>query len=372
MSFFRFLYPFFFLLGVQMFTGCTRPISLAEVPLQPAPGQDSAVRPPLVVHEKITLAAAPVEKFVCYRSTLIFASRNGRINAWHPDTGLLRGKIRLEANAEPVLAVSQNGLLVVGDKFNRSNLSCYDLQSGQRLWQQQAGVIVSPPVITDSSIYLLTRFRQLKRYDLKTGVKLWVYLFPGQAVAPPVIAGRHVIFATEKGEAFSVTRFDGELAWQQNVFDEAVLAAPLVHGDAVFLFSRDGRVAQLSRQSGSVQWQKKIATGQFRHSAAYADSTLFLTSSAGEVIAFDLRTRETAWVLSTPMPAGSGPVVHQDVLYFSSMDRHLYSVDITSGEIVQKVKLAGRGRTRPVFCGPFLATGSEDRYVFILGPEANR
>ncbi len=352
------------------FSACIRPISLAVLPEARHPEVPGmSFSPPLRLHEQITLSGAPLHELPCYRSTVILASQNGRVNAWHPGYGIVPGKIRLDANAEPVLAVSSDGLLVVGDKFNRLNLSCYDLESGEKLWQKRAGVVASAPVIADSSVYLLTRFRQLVRYDLRTGVRLWVYIYPGQAVAEPLVDGEEILFGTEKGEVLSVARFDGELRWQHKIFDDSILVPPVIYGNTILVLSRDGRLACLQRSDGRLLWQQKLTSAQLRHKPALAENSLFVTTSAGEVIAFDLLSQTRQWTFTTDIPAGTGPVFRSGVIYFGSMDGNLYCLAADDGAVLQKIELAGRVRTRPVFCGPFLVTGSEEHNIFVFQPE---
>ncbi len=106
--------------------------------------------------------------------------------------------------------------------------------------------------------------------------------------------------------------------------------------------------------------------GQVIAGLATDGQQVFTGFNERDVIALDLDTRTENWRFVTENAIWSAPRLHEDVLYFGSMDHHVYAVDAQSGAEVWRVDLEGSVVGTPVIDGSRLYAGSFGRGLFAI------
>ena len=57
-------------------------------------------------------------------------------------------------------------------------------------------------------------------------------------------------------------------------------------------------------------------------------------------------------------------MLHEDVVYMVSSDRHVYAVDIVTGRVLWQYETEGSITVSPVIVDHTLLVGSEDRHIY--------
>lgn len=100
---------------------------------------------------------------------------------------------------------------------------------------------------------------------------------------------------------------------------------------------------------------------------------LFLPFELEDLQAINLNTMDVEWTLNTENNGvWTAPLLHEDTLYVSSMDQHLYAIDAASGEQNWQFDLEGAGAGTPVLYNDRLYTGSFARKVFAVSLEGEK
>jgi len=75
---------------------------------------------------------------------------------------------------------------------------------------------------------------------------------------------------------------------------------------------------------------------------------------------------ELVWKFKTEGPVGSSPVISGGLVYFGSLDGHLYAVDIKSGQEKWKFKTEAGVFASPAIAGGLVFFGSGDRHLYAV------
>lgn len=94
-----------------------------------------------------------------------------------------------------------------------------------------------------------------------------------------------------------------------------------------------------------------------------AANRLYVGYNSANLEAFDRTTLNVLWTFETQNGVWAKPLLHEGILYFTSMDHNLYAVDTAAGELVWKLDLGGAAASTPVLVGNHLYVGTFARSV---------
>lgn len=102
--------------------------------------------------------------------------------------------------------------------------------------------------------------------------------------------------------------------------------------------------------------------------------TIFLPYDTENLQAFDPQAGAPAWTFETEQNYGvwAAPLLHEGVLYFTSMDQHLYAVNAETGEQLWKADLEGAAAMTPTLYNDRLYVGSFVGKVFVFSLEGEK
>jgi outer membrane protein assembly factor BamB len=203
-----------------------------------------------------------------------------------------------------------------GDGF----VTAIDLISGKRRWQSRTGVIASPLVLRDSTLFAVTANGLLLAIDVGSGATRW------SRVAAPTRAGALV---TQSFITVASTN------------------------DSLFVFAADdGR--PLSRTA--------LPAGTVAPLAMITDSLIAMTSPAGAVMGIRLPSGTTAWRVDTGDPVPGVPVVHGDTVFALTNACRLWQIPAGAPTNATSLTLPCRTRTGPAILrdGVLVATVGGD------------
>lgn len=323
-----------------------------------------ALKPPLVLKTTLRFNSAPGQNLLAADSTIFIGTKGGRIYAYDLNRGKYSGKLKLPENSEAEFSIHEDRLLLIGLKYGRETLLCYDLLKGTYLWKRRAGLLAKAPVVADSSVYVVARFKHADRYNLRTGKRIWRYAFSSQAHSSPAISDGLLIFATDDGSILALDRKTGVKVWQ-NEARAAVFASPVIYENTVFAAGLDSTVYALRLQDGKRIWTY-TTHGRIRNTPAIANDILIVSNSGGQLVALRAQTGEMLWEYRTDTAFSTSPLISGTFVYVGDLKKRLRAFDLSSGRLVWQTELRGRIRTNPIQNQDLLVIGSEDRYVYIF------
>ncbi len=326
--------------------------------------RETGPTPPLELVNTFTFNAAPVQNLTAINDVLIVGTQRGRIYAYDTAMKKAHGRIKLQDKIEPILSAHKDGLLLLGVKLGRETLACYDMQTAKYRWKRRAGLLSGQPVVADSSVYVVARFKHADRYSLATGEHLWKYAFDSQAHTSSSLSEKLMIFGDDGGNVHALDRATGELRWQSGG-GAAIFASPVIQNELIFVASIDSTVRALRLADGGEVWRWK-AGGGVRQTPAIGGGVLALGAGDGKCYGLDAKTGEMLWSFQAGSAISTSPLILGEVVYFGSLDKNFYALDLQTGKRLWQAELRGRVRTNPLVVGDYVVVGSEDKHVFLF------
>lgn len=325
-------------------------------------------QPPLHLVETVGLSSAPAQELVAQGGTLFASTKDGKVFAYDVRARKTVGSMKLSGNVASSLALAGDSLLIVGISLGRETLNAYHLAGGNFRWKTRAGLLSGQAVVADTSVYVVARFNHADRYSLRDGSRLWQYTFDSQAHTRPALSERFMLFGTDRGMIFALTRRSGAKVWQQQA-GGAIFASPVLDSSTVYIASLDSTIRAFRLENGDSLWLY-TATASIRHTPALAGSLLIFGAGDGSVEAIEAQTGRPIWRFQATSGIGTAPLVVKDVVYIGSFDKNLYALSRSTGSVLWKQELNGRVRTNPIIVDDYLVIGSEDRHIFLFSEAA--
>ena len=144
------------------------------------------------------------------------------------------------------------------------------------LWTIPVGVGFGGPVVKDGKVYVLDRDDEIgdvmRCYDLSSGEELWNYAYnaPGSVQFPgsrsvPALDGNHVYSCGHNGDLYCIDINTHRPVWNKNVWTDfgggevprwAITQCPLVYGDLLIVASQapQAGVVAYEKLTGNVKW----------------------------------------------------------------------------------------------------------------------
>ncbi len=285
------------------------------------------------------------------------------------------------------------------ENFYQFVVSCFDLESGERLWRKVACEAVphegrhttntyasASPCTDGQRLYVSFGSRGVYCYDLD-GNQLWNKSFGqmrtrygwGEAVTPALYGDSLVLTWDQEDDSF-ITVLDtqtGDTRWRQDRDEPTSWATPLIvthRGQDQVIVNGTNRARAYDLKTGQLIWQcggqtvnaipspvqhgdNVICMSGYRGSAAYSirlDSKDDLTDQDDLV----------AWQLHSGTPYVPSPLLYQDRLYFTSSNSAIGTcLDADSGQVIwDKQRLPG---LRNMYASPVAANG----YIYFVSRE---
>ena len=266
----------------------------------------------------------------------VFAATGfGEVLGIDASSGEIAWRTALGAAVRAAPAVA-SGLLVVVTRDNRA--FGVDASSGEIVWRapsltSDAGFLGgASPAIVGNLALLPFASGELVAVEVRSGRRLWSAILTGgrrglarsaisDVTGDPVVVGPFVIAANQAGRMVAIDARSGQRAWTRSIGSVGPIWGA---GSTIFVVSDEAKVMRLAAENGATIWQTELA--QFRDQEdregpisysgpVLVEGRLLVTSSAGELIAFDgVGGRELDRI---GLAAGSrtGPVVAGDMIY---------------------------------------------------------
>jgi outer membrane protein assembly factor BamB len=262
-----------------------------------------------------------------------FGSGDGNVYAVDAKSGLLQWKFatRDVVHASPAVV---NGTVYVGS-FD-GDLYAIDADSGQQKWVFKGGQdpaihnqvgFQSSPAVVDGTVYVGSRDAHVYAIDAANGRKKWDYPTSKSWVnGTPAVANGLVYVGTSDSSRFmALDARTGRLRWNFDakayVFSSAALA-----GGLAYFGSHNGKLYAVDAKSGTLAWEFRTE-GSKRDPMKVLNEDGSLNEATFQPVFGDFQDMYVDFYrfVSTGAVMGS-PAVADGVVYFGSMDGHLYAL----------------------------------------------
>jgi outer membrane protein assembly factor BamB len=233
------------------------------------------------------------------------AGRKGEVAAFDLQSGrsLWRTKTKLALSGGPG---SGAGLVVVGSTFG--DLVALNSSDGAIRWKVRLnGEVLSAPAVSDRLIAIRTVDGKLRGISPKDGQELWsqeqqVPRLSLRGTASPVMTGDLVLSGFDNGKVEAINANDGSVQWEATIAPahgktelermDDVDSTVRVSGSDVYAIGFQGRISMLALDTGQTWWSHDASS--FR-AIGLDDSSLYISTSDGEVVALRRRTGTELW-----------------------------------------------------------------------------
>ena len=209
-----------------------------------------------------------------------------------------------------------------------------------------------PPVIYQTTLYLIDDDGSAKALDKRTGHKLWETKVGTLAAASPALGIKqglmyvgllstspHAGQTPGNGRFAALSMKTGRVVWSK-VIPPGTESSPIVYGNAVYFGDQGGTVYSLDATTGHVNWAYH-ASAAVKGGPALANGILYFGDYSGRAYSVNAATGHQVWAVNTngaDFGFGSGnfystPAVAFGRVYMGNTDGRVYSFAAKSGQL---------------------------------------
>jgi len=160
---------------------------------------------------------------------------------------------------------------------------------------------------------------------------------------PGISGDENSVYVAYANEVYSLRLKDGSLNWRYPEKIEAArtyYANPAINGSNIIVGDYKNTLTALNTQSGTVSWTFDGAKNRYIGGTLVVGDTVLAPNADHNLYALDLNGN-LKWTFSARQALWSSPIVHEDVVYLSSMDHFLYAINIKSGQLIWEKDMGG-------------------------------
>ena len=254
------------------------------------------------------------------------------------------------------------GTLYIGSYDN--NLYALDAAAGKFQWKYPTdGGIVSRPALFEGNVYVGSEDKRLHVVSARSGKVVWTYFTNGPIRSSPRIAEGHVFIGSDDNHLHAVNLNSGRMVWRFETAD-FVRSTPFVMNDLVYVGCETGDYYAVDFR-GELKWR-------FRAKRAITSSTtglgqmLYFSSMDGTLYSLDSRNGWVIWRFRLGKASISTPCVMEDLVFVGAADGFIYAVEAKSSKEVWRFRTEHQVNGSPVVYKDSLYCGSVDGTLYCL------
>ena len=281
---------------------------------------------------------------------------------------------------------SKSGLLLhEGSLYYGDDNGCFvsiDESSGKELWRFKVpGLgrnteIFSRPVVAGDSIFFGCEDGNVYALSRKTGEKIWIYTDADWADGNLAISkerglvyvGLSYGFLKKRGKVVALDIKNGKVKWEfetKTLLSSGVFFS--IKKNIVYFSEVAGIITVLNARSGSVIWSKEIEMDSLS-APVFSEKTnelvvAGLVNGRGKVAFLSADAGKTR-ILSDSFSFGivNNPVIFEDFVFISSLDKNLYVIDQKTGQLTATFFFGSR-----VFSDPCVFVNANNKKKIFIG-----
>ena len=205
----------------------------------------------------------------------------------------------LFGSASPAVA---RGTVIAG--FSSGELNAYRYENGRVVWQDalsrtsistsvaSLSDIDADPVVDGNQVFAVGKGGRMVALELNSGQRIWEQNVAG--ITTPCVAGDWVFVVTDEAKVVAMSRTTGKVRWINQLprWDNPkgkkgliYYSGPILAGDRLILAGSNGVLVNINPDNGSFQSQTKVGAG-VSVPPVVAGGTLYILDDKGKLIAY--------------------------------------------------------------------------------------
>ena len=259
--------------------------------------------------------------------------------------------------------------------FSGSTVHANDALSGRQLWTySMPDWGFQGPSYWGGILYVADVSGNIFALDAFTGAEIWSAAIASSITSAPTLHGGVLYVGDYSGSLYAIDALSGETIWAASSLGALVdVSSPVVAEGLVFVgvFDFDyysGIMYALDAETGSTVWSYRIFAGAIGNSPAYNNGTVFVTSWAGDLLAFDGSTGALLQQLSlSPYGSTSSAALGDGYLVIGDQDGEITGFSFVGAGEVKKVVASPASADIPVTTAGLFTAGAYDAYDNLVG-----
>ncbi|WP_409560817.1 PQQ-binding-like beta-propeller repeat protein [Hyphomicrobium sp. MC8b] len=267
---------------------------------------------------------------------------------------------------------ADNGRLYVANGYGV--VSALDPGTGKAIWTKNLDVPVrAAPTAAGDRLYVITidgRFYCLSGID---GSELWAARGLPQSASlmtstSPAVDGDVVVVPYPSGDIMAFKLSDGSTVWTENlartrqtsqIASMSDVARPAIDDGVVYAIGHAGRMVATQAKSGDRVWSLSIPGSE---PPCVAGDTVYVVDTGGRLMALQKSDGKTRWLTQLPAAKNyAGPVLAANTLFLVSSAGEVVSVDPMTGKVGGTMQIGDK-----VYIPPIVAQG----HMYVLTDSA--
>ncbi|MFR9166121.1 MAG: PQQ-binding-like beta-propeller repeat protein [Dysgonomonas sp.] len=225
-------------------------------------------------------------------------------------------------------------------KYKRPDYSVNEEYSFVKdVWQtRNAGAIYSSPVVYDNKVYVADDLGYLSCYFLESGQKLWQFKTENRILGTPAVSENIVVVGSTDNYIYGIDAVNGTLIWKYKANDAVIGAVTIGNHGKAYVGASDHNFYCLNIKDGSLVWAYPNVKGYVEtRPLLYAGKVIF-GAWDNNMYALDADTGELKWAWDGGLtrmhfsPAAVWPVAAHGKLFFTAPDRVMTALDVETGK----------------------------------------
>ena len=249
--------------------------------------------------------------------------------------------------------IATDSVLYVGDLSGR--ITAFNKFTGKELGviKNKGEIKVAPVIRGKTIVFVLNELKErvftVHFYDLRTGVES-VKEFPGSCGNEMLYYNKHLYVLSDQGVLYQFN-FNGKKNWEikTNVF---TVSSPVGQQNGVWWGNTKGEILGADK-NGKVIYRKKHSDG-FEGGISVRDVFLFLPTSKGTIVKFDLVGKQTVWRFDTKGKIKNFIVFNDKKLFAGNLNGTVYCLNLKDGKLIWKTETDGVINATPLLFGNML------------------
>ena len=305
-----------------------------------------------------------------YNNNIIFFDKKGNILMFNNDAELIWKKnnyTKSEKKQNPILFFANNKkTIVIAD--NIAKYYALDIVTGKVIWSKNNIAPFNSQIKIYKDKFFVVDFQNILRaYSIKDGKEIWNIktnnsLIRSQKKLSMVIVKDKIYFNNSSGDISSVNIESGELQWQRPtqssfIFDEGYplkTSDIIAHNENLYFSTNKNQFFALDIKTGIVNWEQKI-NSDIR--PTLIDDYIFTVSIEGYLTVLEKFSGNIIRITDSfknfkyknrHKIQPTGFIVGKNNIYLTTNHGRLLTLEITTGKILNIVKINNDKISRPL------------------------
>ena len=322
-------------------------------------------QPPLRVLWQQEFNGAPLGASLLSGKLLLQVTKTGSIYGFDRYRGDLVAKKGLSNDVcgPAAIAGATREFLVIGELGRKPTLRMLDMLSGEDVWERR-GAVCASAVVRGDTLLVVEEAGPLLALAVADGRELWRWHSEAILHNAPALADTSVYLCDNDGIVHALSASDGSERWQHHL-EQPGCGRPALAGGLVITAAGTGAIQALSAASGDPLWHTNL--GALPTGFAVAERTLAVGSADRHLYGLDISTGEVIWSFATGAAVRATPAASSSVVYAASNDGHFYTLDLATGKLLWKYSLNSPVSQPVAVAGETVAVATDAGTVFLFG-----